>query len=218
MVRRATRVLTGVAVISALVAASPARADLPPPDGMRVTGYGLRVDNLEAFPGFVVLAYPASPTDRRSSEFVEVKPGVVASPGRRMKPDLYAVRRADYAAWTAAHPDVKPDDPAIEALFADTSRVKKCDADVVPRSTIATDNPGDNLDIFKAEAIDENRCDIVLVAAMPSVQSPSPASTAPTSAPAEPAPTRQAAGCSVGDAAPGLLALLLPWLRRRRRD
>lgn len=82
--------------ISVALAATSARADVAPDDGTRFAGCGFRVDNLEAFPEFVVLAYPWSQSNGAPTyEHPEALPGEVVSVGRRSDdPKLYAMRRA----------------------------------------------------------------------------------------------------------------------------
>lgn len=218
------------ALLVALATATTAHADLPPPDGTRFTGYGLRVDDLEKFPEFVVLAYPASDSNGAPMrEYQEAAPGAVLRVGRRGgKPDLYAMRKADYTAWKAAS---KGTEPELEALFSG-DKVIKCDADVSPRHTVPTGTPGDILDVFRVEAIDAKACHVVAAAAPPEPPKPVTTPTSgpppvkaspapPPTPPATPAPPPTASGCRSGDGEPlhaaGLVALLLG-LRRRRLE
>jgi len=196
-------------VVSALVVATSARADMMPEDGTRSTDYGFRVDDISAFPDYVVLAYPWSLSNGAPTyEHTVVKPGEVVRVGRRSDdPGLYAMRRAEFEAWTASHaPDAEDYEPQRQALFA-SGKVMRCGATVSPTHDVPADYQGEVLDVFRAESIDARSCKIVAV----------PAKSLRPSA-SEPPVTRPAAGCRSGDGGPGyaMLALVLLGLRRRR--
>lgn len=213
---RGTSLLRSLVVLGALAAAAPARADAPAPDGTRYAGYGFRVDNVEAFADYVVLAYPVSTSNGAPyTGYEEATPGVVIQVGRRGgRPDLYAMRRADYTAWKATYTDKGGvmEDPQLEALFTGGKPIK-CSASVSPRHTLpASAPPGEILDVFRVEAIDDSRCSVVAVSSSDRAGSANPA------APAAPA-TPPASGCRVAGEtqAAGLLVVLLGLRRARRR-
>lgn len=198
--------------ISVALAATSARADIAPDDGTRFAEYGFRVDNLEAFPEFVVLAYPWSLSNGAPTyEHTEVKPGEVVSVGRRSDdPKLYAMRRADYAAWTASNPaDGDFYAPQREALFA-SDKLMKCGATVSPMHYVPGDYQGGVLDVFAAQSIDAGGCKIV---AVPEKSLRPAAKETPVTPPSQP----PAAGCRVGEDGRGLAMLSLGLLGLRRR-
>ncbi len=198
--------------ISVALAATSARADIAPDDGTRFAEYGFRVDNLEAFPEFVVLAYPWSLSNGAPTyEHTEVKPGEVVSVGRRSDdPELLAMRRADYEAWTASHP-ADGGEYALhrEALFA-SDKLMKCGAKVSPLHYVPGDYQGDVLDVFRAESIDAGGCKIVAVPA----KSLRPSAT---QSPVTPPPQPPAQGCRIAEGVSGLAMLSLGLLGLRRR-
>lgn len=201
-----------VCMISVALAASSARADIAPDDGTRFADYGFRVENLEAFPEFVVLAYPWSLSNGAPTyEHTVVEPGQVVSVGRRSDdPELLAMRRADYEAWTASHP-ADGDEYALhrEALFA-SDKVVKCGAKVSPLHYVPGDYQGGVLDVFRAESIAASGCKIV---AVPTKSLRPSARETPVTPP--PQPTAQ--GCRIVDGLPGLAMLSLGLLGLRRR-
>jgi hypothetical protein len=211
--------------------AGPARADLPPPDGLRFVGFAFRVDGGAKFPDHVLLAYPASDSNGAPQmDYKEVPDGAEVSLGRRGgAPWLYAMKRADYEAWKASYkPTGGYEDPALKALF-EGDRVRRCDAQVMPVNTLPTDSPETRvLHTFRVEAIDAGRCHIVATTNAgpptpePTAPKPEP-TTAPRTEPPRPAgdaaPPASSGGCSLAAGAPGgLLALLLLAGRRRRRS
>lgn len=196
------------------LAATPARADIAPDDGTRFAEYGFRVDNLEAFPEYVVLAYPWSMSNGAPTyEHTEVEPGEVVSVGRRSDdPKLHAMRRADYAAWTASHPaDADDYAPQRQALF-ESGKLMNCGVTVAPLHYVPSDYQGGVLDVFAALSIDAGGCKIVAVPEKSLRPSATQVSVTPP-------PQPQAAGCRMGEGVSGLamLTLGLLGLRRRRR-
>lgn len=209
----------GGAALAWTVMVGTARADIPPDDGTRFAGYGFRVDNLEAFPEFVVLAYPWSLSNGSpTTEVVEVKAGEVVGVGRRSDtPMLYAMGKADYAAWQAENKDLYREyDPRLDELFK-SGKVRGCGATVQHRHYVPMEVQGDILDVFTAEAIDAGQCRIVAVKAK--TEETVAAKQGPGS-PEAPPPAPAAAGCTVAASAGGvggvMFAVVLLGLRRRR--
>lgn len=116
--------------IAALALASHARADAPPPDGKKYVDFRFTVENLAAFPDYVMLAYPTSLSNGAPTyELSLVEEGKPVGLGRRSEtPKLYAVKKADFETFRASY---KPEndrskDPALEAFLASDKAVA-CD-------------------------------------------------------------------------------------------
>jgi hypothetical protein len=202
-----------IAFALAALASTPARADLPPPDGQKFVSYAFRVEGLAAFPEHVLLAFPWSlSSGRPTEEHAVVEDKKPLSVGRRSgAPKLYSMKRSDYDAWKVSYkpPSDNYEDPELKALFV-SHKVRVCDAAPSVRHVLSTDDSrSEVVEVIRAVAIDDARCDL----------------DAPAAA-AEPATSPKAGGCAGCGAAgrggytPGAVAAalaLLFGLRRGRR-
>jgi MYXO-CTERM domain-containing protein len=216
------------ALVALLCSSALASADLPPPDGSKFVGYGFRVENLEAFPDFVLLAYPVARSYR------QVRNGEELSVDRRDgSPQLYVMKRAEFAKFESDHPAAKKGpDPELAGLFQ-SKRVTVCTG-LMPTPTYvlpSSDSRSSVVQLLKLEAIDAKSCKMGSGGPpVPSAPPPSPAlssSNAPPLAPSSATPARKrasACGCALpGAPAPGpalplaLGALALLFRRRESR-
>lgn len=188
--------------MAVVAVAGHGRSDLPPPADKKFVGYGFRVDNTNAFPDYVLLAFPWSLSNGApTKEHALVEEGKTVSLGRRSSPpELYVMKRAEYETWKAGYkPTMEYQDPALDALFA-SKQVVRCDVKLSPEFLLAKDDPRSQVvEAFRAEVMDATTCRIAKVDAKPSTPTPAqpqPQSepvNAPAPAPA-PAPTK-ARGC-----------------------
>lgn len=183
-----------LALVSALLVARPSRADVSEPGTRRVT-YGFRVDNVKAFPDYVLLAFPWSLSNGvPSEEFTEVNDGATIEVGSRVSgtPEIYAVKRDDYAAWLATNPpkSARFESPELRQFFA-SGKAMKCTAKLNPVFSVAEHSDAENVvEVLRAEAIGPTGC---------ALKATSPARDATTVRTPSPAPAGHGgcAGCAV---------------------
>jgi len=231
-------------ILAALILSSwaaLARADLPPPEGKKFVSYGFVVENVKAFPDYVLLAYPwSSSNGAPTKEHALVEDGKAVRLGRRSAaPKLYAMQRGEYEKWkTSYKPTHELDDPALDALFT-SKQVVPCGVELSPKTQLDKGDPRDEvIDALRVESIDTGACRVALAkSAAAAKQTPSPAETPPTPAeratPLEPAtpaaanPEPNPRGCGACEAMPGagrgffgfsaLALCALVWRRRCAR-
>src|SRR5262245_26939659 len=95
MLRGSMRLSRAIPMLALVLGfAVPASADLPPPDGKKFVGFAFRVENMKAFPEYVLVAYPCS--DSNGAPMMEAKivsDGASVSVGRRGgQPELYRMK------------------------------------------------------------------------------------------------------------------------------
>lgn len=159
--------VTAAVMLSSLLAslhATPASADLPPPDGVKFVDFAIAVENLAAFPDVVVVAYPWSLSNGApTTEHAVLKDGQPLEIGRRSPtPKLWAVKKADYEAFAASHkPTHEYQDGPLEAFFK-SGKAIACDASVEPDHQLPESDARDRIvQAFRADAIDATRCQLV---------------------------------------------------------
>jgi hypothetical protein len=154
----------------ALLAPAAALADLPPPDGEKFVDYGFRLQNLNAFPEYVLLAYPWSLSDGApTTEHTPVEDTKIVYVGSRSEtPQLYAMKKGEYEAWRAEfQPTHDDDEPQLAKLFARES-VVLCNAKLHPEFALPKSDPRKViLETFRVEAIDEKTCRIAALTKPP---------------------------------------------------
>jgi MYXO-CTERM domain-containing protein len=219
-----------LATSALLCSAAPALADLPPPDGTKFVGYGFQVDNLAAFPDYVVLAFPWSMSSGRpSEEHAVVSDGKRLGVGRRSaSPKLYAMKRADYEAWKATYtpPQDNYEDPQLRTLFA-SDKVRVCDQAPEPKFSLDEDDERNEVvQAFRALKIDGATCALELASAKDtSAKTEQPSNDTSPSPSTDGAPkSGGCAGCTVEPPAGSAWALIgsavaaALLVGRRRRD
>lgn len=196
--------VTAAVMLSSLLAslhATPASADLPPPDGVKFVDFAIAVENLAAFPDVVVVAYPWSLSNGApTTEHAVLKDGQPLEIGRRSPtPKLWAVKKADYEAFAASHkPTHEYQDGPLEAFFK-SGKAIACDASVEPDHQLPESDARDRIvQAFRADAIDATRCQLVATGdrkATAASAPPAPA-TDGEALPPENAPAAGAGGCA----------------------
>jgi hypothetical protein len=226
--------------LALLVVLAPAlaRADLPPPADKKFVSYGFRVENVKAFPDYVVLAFPWSLSGGApTKEHALVEDAKTVALGRRSSvPELYAMKKSEYETWKASYkPTHEFEDKALDELFA-SKKVIRCNAKLTPEFMLDKKDPRTEvLQAFRVESIDAQSCKIaaldakattpVATAAAADTPAPSPPATTPAS-PTPPSTTPNKAGGCGGCATPahtdhsslGWLVLALSALVLRRRS
>lgn len=224
--------LSLLGLVSVLALPAVARADLPPPDGKKFVAYGFVVENVKAFPDYVLLAFPWSLSNGApTKEHALVEEGKTVRLGRRSSaPKLYPMKRGEYETWKASYkPTHEFDDPALEALFSG-KRVLPCGVELTPKTMIEKSDPRDEVvDALRVESISASACKVALAKTAPPAAtakpeappSPSTAASAPAPAPNAPAKPPGCGGCAAQpEGEPGFAfwsALTLGALLRRRR-
>jgi hypothetical protein len=182
------RVLFLIAAV--LTGSSTARADLPPPDGIKNVEYTFRVTNLGAFPEWVMIAYPASDTNGKPVyEHAVVPEDTPVRIGRRNpgSPRLYLVKKDAFATWqsTFKPKDTMDPDPDVEKLIA-SEGVVRCDRAPSPIHSLKSDDMRDSIrEKFRLVAVDAGSCRL---------EAPAP----PTREPYVTPPKSGCAGCATG--------------------
>lgn len=126
-----TRSFGLLAKLGIALVASSARADVPPPPGIKFVPFELTVDGLRAAPDRIMFAYPISASDGAPTfELWVVEDGEPLRMGRRSPtPRLYMMEKSAFTAWRAAHPPVRYErrDEAAASLVESGAAVA-CDA------------------------------------------------------------------------------------------
>lgn len=154
------------AILTAL-GVSTVRADIPPPPGNKQVTFGVRVENVERFPEYVLLVFPWGLSDGAPIRSIgEVQENTVLSFGRRVGgvPTFYAMRRADFDAWRTGNPraSLYPSEEQIAAmntLFA-SDRVVNCNVTISPVHVVPDSGPDEVVHVFRAEEISAAACRI----------------------------------------------------------
>ncbi len=238
--------LTGCAALLATLSLHrTSHADLPPPDGTKFVGYSFVLENVGAFPDFVVFAYPWSLSNGAPTrEHIRIGTDRPVQLGRRSpSPKLYAMPRGAYEAWEKTFkPQEDGAEKALEALVK-RADVILCTGAPTPRFSLSSDDKrGEILEKLRATKIAAGVCEISTAltptaepeatptpTAAPTPVAPDvPPTTNPTSAqdPAAPPGKSGCGSCSVGsadgadalpDAAISAVVLGALFGRRRRR-
>ncbi|MFO0747977.1 MAG: hypothetical protein U1F43_20300 [Myxococcota bacterium] len=200
-----TRAVTALAALAlGALATRPASADEGPDDGQKYVSYSFRVDGLDRFPDFVVVAYPWSTSNGAPTrEHAVLKSGTSLPVGRRSPSvALYAVRRS---AWEAFEKTLPSDEDARSTALTDFVAgpdALRCNAAPTRVTTLPSSDPRDRVEeVFSATSIDAKGCVLGGASAPPA---PTASTTASTTAPAVTptgAPASKPSGCAGGDAA-----------------
>lgn len=187
-----------------------ARADLPPPDGMKFVSFELRVEGLEAHPDHLLLVYPWSLSNGAPTREVGVlAPGQPLRFGRRIggRPKVYAMRKE---AWESVRGAIEARDPEAardeDEGFPAPGAVD-CGLFVSPRHQVGEDGPDVAADTYRVTALNDTDCRLEKLSSTPDPVA---------------APRGGCASCSLGatddDRPWWLLGLVaLGWRRRRSR-
>ncbi|MFO0555771.1 MAG: hypothetical protein U0271_45765 [Polyangiaceae bacterium] len=168
---RAPRSLAWVlalAGLSAAAAPSVARADLPPPDGTKYVGYEFSVENLAAFPDYVLIAFPTSMSNGAPTrELAILSDGMPVPLGRRSDtPSLYLVKKADFDVWKATRGTTQDALDESAADLVKTPLVIPCDAHISPTFSLPDSDKRETVsDKFRLAEAGPKTCHIVSAAA-----------------------------------------------------
>ncbi len=244
-VKRLNALASCGALLALLAVNSTSHGDLPPPEGTKFVGYSFVLENVGAFPDFVVFAYPWSLSNGAPThEHIRVSTDRPVQLGRRSPtPKLYAMPRGAYEAWEKTYkPKDDGEDPALEALVKRPD-VVLCTGAPTPRFSLSSDDKREDiLEKLSVKRIAAGVCEISTAlsptaepeatptpTAAPTPVAPDvPPTTNPTSAqdPAAPPGKSGCGSCSVGgadgadaipDAAISAVVLGALFGRRRRR-
>ncbi|MCA9591815.1 MAG: MYXO-CTERM sorting domain-containing protein [Myxococcales bacterium] len=226
-----------LALVATAALSTAAHADLPPPDGEKFVSFSFQVQNVEAFPDTVLLAYPYSASNGAPTvEVAEVKANAPLTIGRRSaNTELYTMKRTDYDAWKKSYKPGKDEfnDPELKKLF-ESDKVVKCDTAPTRVFQLPKDDPRDavlqTLKLESAKPCHVTEASAQAKAAPDSDPKPTPAADPKPTPASEPPPNPTPSsppksgcgGCATGGApSPGgalsLLALGAAVLLRRRR-
>lgn len=185
-----------------------ARADLPPPEGMKFVSYEVRVEGLEAHPDHVLLVYPWSLSNGAPTREVGVLTAGQPLPfGRRFggRPRVYAMRKD---AWESVRAEIESRDPegmsGNEEGFPAEGAVD-CGTEISPRHQVDEGGPEVATDTYQVTTLSDEACQLKKLSSTP-------------------IPTARGgcASCSVQDASDDrpwwLIGLLALGLRRRMAE
>jgi MYXO-CTERM domain-containing protein len=150
-------------LLAGLTMSNPGLADLPPPDGTKFVGYSFVIENVGAFPDYVVFAYPWSLSNGAPTrEHIRIGTDRPVELGRRSPtPKLYAMPRAAYEEWAKTF---KPqDDRQGRSLDELVKRpdVVLCTGAPAPRFSLGSDDKRNAvLETLRATRIDKGVCEI----------------------------------------------------------
>ncbi|HEU4410129.1 MAG TPA: hypothetical protein VFS43_33045 [Polyangiaceae bacterium] len=167
-----------VAAFALLCWPSAARADLPPPDGLKYVGYSFTVTGLAAAGDRVLFAYPCGGSSGAPvAEHQKLEEGRAVSVGRRGgNCTVYAISKASYDAFLARYkPTNGYQDPALDALAKGAT---KCAGGPTPTFQLATSDPRSSVnESLAVRAVTETQCALTSTTpTMPAVAPKSPSS------------------------------------------
>jgi hypothetical protein len=223
-------------VAGALLAAAPARADLPPPDGVKFVGFSFTVADVAKHADWVLVAYPWSGSGGAPTlEHWKIAEGQKVPVGRRSGiVKLWQVGRADYEAFAATYEPTRSwEDEPLKAFFETSGKAKLCDGAPDVTTQLPKDDPrSEVVQAMRVTQMGDTGCKVIRIeGASPEsgddASSPSsPASPSPT--PASPkssgcggcatAPTPDGASAGLGAAAAlalGIARVSGRWRARR---
>lgn len=130
-----------------LLATPCARADiLPNPPGTKIVATCLRVTNIDAFPGYVVLAYPWWEKFPRRVYFRQVRQNKEVCFDLPIR--LYAVQRSEFE-------EAEIDRAGVETYFERSPRLLRSGGELVPHPYVPAADPGASVtDLVRLTSLD----------------------------------------------------------------
>lgn len=196
-------VMLGVGLVGGV-----ARADLPPPEGMKFVSYEMRVEGLEAHPDHVLLVYPWSLSNGAPTREVGVlAAGQPLAFGRRFggRPRVYAMRKET---WESVRAEIESRDPEGASHEGDgfpAPGAIDCGVEISPRHQADENGPEVATDTYRVTTLTDGACQLQQLSSTP-------------------VPTTRGgcASCAVGDASDDrawwLIGLVALGLRRRTAE
>jgi len=138
---------------------------VPPPDGQKYAQYSFRVDNIQSFPDWVLVAYPCSSNKGFSkSGIVITSDATVPVAQGPYTCAIYAMKKDPWTAWRTANPaptEPNTDDLALDAL-ASSGQMLPCRDGPEPRSVVDESGPDTIEDTVHVQTLTDTNCQLTV--------------------------------------------------------